>query len=150
MLFSEKGKKFIQNFEGCRLKAYLCPSGKATIGYGHTSGVKLGQVITQAEADMLFNQDIALFENAVNSLVKVDLSQNQFNALVSFVYNCGIGNFRSSTLLKLLNQGDYKGASKQFLRWNKITKNGKLVPCEGLTNRRNAEMEMFLCQSKTK
>lgn len=144
MILSEKGRKFIQNFEGLRLEAYLCPSGVWTIGFGHTAGVKKGQKITLQQAESFFNKDIFSFENAVNTLVKVPLTQGQFDALVSFAFNCGIGNFRSSTLLKLLNQGDYKGAGEQFLVWNKIKKNGKLLSCEGLTNRRKAEKEMFI------
>lgn len=144
MILSEKGRKFIQNFEGLRLEAYLCPSGVWTIGFGHTAGVKKGQKITLQQAESFFNKDIFSFENAVNTLVKVPLTQGQFDALVSFAFNCGIGNFRSSTLLKLLNQGDYKGAGEQFLVWNKIKKNGKLLSCEGLTNRRKTEKEMFI------
>lgn len=144
MILSEKGRKFIQNFEGLRLEAYLCPSGVWTIGFGHISGVQKGQKITLQQAEAFFNKDISQFVNAVNTLVKVPLTQGQFDALVSFVFNCGIGNFRSSTLLRLLNLGDYKGAGEQFLVWNKIRQNGKLVACEGLTNRRKAEREMFV------
>lgn len=144
MILSNKGRKFIQNFEGLRLEAYLCPAGVWTIGYGHTSGVQKGQIITLQQAEAYFNRDISQFVNSVNNLVKVSLTQGQFDALVSFTFNCGIGNFRSSTLLRLLNNGDYKGAAEQFLVWNKIRKNGKLVSCEGLTNRRKAEREMFV------
>lgn len=143
MKLDKTGQNLIKNFEGLRLKTYTCVGGKLTIGYGHTKGVAIGQVITKEEADKLFLQDIEYFEKEVNSLVQVSITQNQFNALVSFAFNCGITALKDSTLLKMLNAKDYNGAAKQFLRWNKITQNGKLVPCEGLTNRRKAEMEMF-------
>lgn len=144
MRISDKGKIFIQNFEGLRLEAYQCSAGVWTIGYGHTFGVQKGMKITKQQADDFFLKDVENFENMVKTLVRVPLCQGQFDALVSFAYNCGIGNLKSSTLLQLLNKGDYKGAAEQFLVWNKITKNGKLIPCEGLTNRRKAEREMFL------
>ena len=122
MILSNKGRRFIQNFEGLRLEAYLCPSGAWTIGYGHTSGVQKGQKITLQHAEEYFNKDIAQFVNSVNMLVKVPLTQGQFDALVSFAFNCGIANFRSSTLLRLLNSGNYEEAGEQLLVWNKIKK----------------------------
>lgn len=143
MILSKKGRKFIQNFEGLRLEAYLCPAGVWTIGYGHTAGVVMRQKISEKQADEFFDKDIKQFEDAVNSLVKVPLKQGQFDALVSFAFNLGIGSLRDSTLLRLLNSGNYTGAAEQFLVWNKIRKNGKLVRCEGLTKRRQAEREMF-------
>lgn len=144
MILSENGRKFIQNFEGLRLDAYLCPAGIWTIGYGHTFGVQKGMKITKQQADEFFLKDIQKFENAVNTFVKVKLTQGQFDALVSFTYNCGIENFKNSTLLKKLNQSDYTGCSEEFVRWNKIYTNGKLSPCEGLTNRRKSEQKLFL------
>ncbi|MGL4618726.1 MAG: lysozyme [Chroococcidiopsis sp.] len=136
---SPVGLKLICDFEGCRLEAYKCPANVLTIGYGHTKGVKPGMKITKIQAEEFLRQDLAEFESAIASLVKVPLNQNQFDSLVSFTYNCGIEALRSSTLLKLLNAKDYKGAANQFLRWNKA--GGKVMP--GLTRRRTAEKKLF-------
>lgn len=140
MRTSQKGIDLIKKFEGCRLEAYKCPAGIWTIGYGHTKGVKDGQIITQEQAEEFLREDLRIFEQAVESCVKVPLSQNQFDALVSFCYNCGSGALKTSTLLRLLNEGKYKDASEQFLRWNKA--GGKVLV--GLTRRREEEREMFL------
>lgn len=143
MKLSENGKKLIKKFEGCSLKAYKCPAGVLTIGYGHTKGVVCNQKITQAEADRLFNEDVKIFENAVNTLVKVPINQNQFDALVSFTFNLGIGAFKNSTLLRLLNQGLYCGASEQFGLWVHV---GKIV-LHGLVVRREEERKLFLTKN---
>lgn len=112
-----------------------------TVGYGHTGPeVKEGYTITKGEAEVLLERDLRASEGFVNSLVKVRLEQNQFDALVSFVYNVGGGAFRDSTLLRLLNAGDFKGAADQFLRWDKAQ--GKVL--SGLTRRRKKERELFL------
>lgn len=140
MRTSQKGINLIKKFEGCRLEAYKCPAGIWTIGYGHTKGVKDGQIITQEQAEEFLREDLRIFEQAVESCVKVPLSQNQFDALVSFCYNCGNGALKTSTLLRLLNEGKYKDASEQFLRWNKA--GGKVLA--GLTRRREEERELFL------
>ncbi len=142
MKLSENGTKLIKKYEGCRLKAYKCPRGVWTIGYGHTNNVRPDDVITQDEAEELFKQDVKVFENAVNRLIKVKLNQNQFDALVIFTFNVGYGDkgLGGSTLLKLLNRGDYIGAAGQFERW--IYSNKK--PCEGLKKRRKIEKELFL------
>ena len=142
MKLSENGKKLIKKYEGCRLKAYKCPRGVWTIGYGHTNNVRPDDVITQDEAEELFKQDIKVFENAVNKLVKAKLNQNQFDALVSFTFNLGYGEkgLGGSTLLRLLNSSDYIGASKQFSRW---VYSGDIV-LEGLIKRRTEEKELFL------
>lgn len=137
---SSNGIKLIKQFEGCHLTAYKCPGGKWTIGYGHTARVKQGQKITQAQADKFLKADLKTFENAVNSCVKVNITQNQFDALVSFAYNCGAGALKTSTLLKKLNKKDYSGAAKEFPKWNKS--NGKVL--NGLVKRRVAEMDLFL------
>lgn len=140
MKTSENGRKLIQEFEGCRTKAYQDCVGVWTIGYGHTGDVKAGQVISQQEADRLLAQDLQRFEAGVERNVKVALSQNQFDALVSFCYNLGVGSLQKSTLLKKLNRGDYKGAAEEFLKWNKA--GGKVL--KGLVRRREAERNMFL------
>ncbi len=140
MNISEKGLSLIKKFEGLVLKTYKCSAGVDTIGYGHTKTAKPKMVITEAKASELLLEDIRESELAVNRLVKVPLTQNQFDALVCFVFNVGSGNFNSSTLLKQLNQKMYKEAADQLLRWNKA--GGKALP--GLTRRREAERELFL------
>lgn len=140
MRTSQKGIDLIKKFEGCRLEAYKCPAGIWTIGYGHTKGVQNGQKITQAQAEEFLIEDLKVYEKAVESCVKVPLSQNQFDALVSFCYNCGSGALKTSTLLRLLNEGKYSEAGEQFLRWNKA--GGRVLA--GLTRRREEEREMFL------
>lgn len=156
LVLSEEGKNHIKKCEGCKLKAYKCPSGKLTIGYGHTNKVYADDIITQKEAENLFEQDIIIHENNVKKLVKVPLSQNQFDALVSLEYNIGYNNFANSTILKLLNAGDYIGAANRFLCENVCAKtseeryqgswvfdsNKKVLP--GLVQRRLKEKEMFL------
>lgn len=131
----------IKKFEGCSLSSYRCPKGVLTIGYGHTGNdVKENTKITQEEATELLRKDLNIHSKNVLKLVKKKLTQNQFDALVSFEYNIGYGNFSSSTLLKLINLGNFKKASEEFLRWNKC--NGKIL--NGLTKRRKAEQELFL------
>ena len=130
----------IKEFEGCKLKAYKCPADVWTIGYGHTDGVKEGDEITQQEADRLLASDVELFTTGVQRLVHSDINRNQLGALVSFSFNVGLGNLRHSTLLRMVNAGDFVGAADQFLRWNKA--GGKVLP--GLTRRREAERQLFL------
>lgn len=139
MKTSDNGIEFIKKHEGLRLKAYLCPSGKPTIGYGHTKGVKLGDVITEEEAEQLLREDLIVVENEINRH-NLNLNQNQFDALVSFVYNVGIGNFRSSTLLKKIkaNPND-ESIANEFKRW--VYSNGKRLP--GLVKRREEEAELY-------
>lgn len=141
---SEAGKDIIKEFEGLRVLAYVCPAGVVTIGYGTTkiagAPVKIGMKITSEEAEQLLEEDLKTFENAVNQSVTVELTQNQFDALVSFVYNVGAGNFRKSTLLKRVNAGKFAEAADEFLKWNKA--GGKVLA--GLTRRRNAERNLFL------
>lgn len=140
MKINKEGLSIIKQCEGCRLKAYLCPSLIPTIGYGHTTGVKLGDIITQAEAYRYLLQDIKRFEQAVSALVKVPINENQFSALVSFAFNIGVGNLKSSTLLKKLNLRDYKGCSNEFDRW---VYGSNKKPLEGLKKRRKLERELF-------
>jgi len=135
----KKGIELIKSFEGCKLTAYKCPAGVWTIGYGHTLGVTSGQSITQAQAETFLKVDLASFEKSINSYVKVSIHQNQFDALVSFSYNCGSTALKNSTLLKKLNAGDYSGATAEFAKWNKA--GGKELA--GLTRRRAAETALF-------
>ena len=141
---NSSGLKLIQEFEGLRLTAYADIGGVPTIGWGNTNSVTKTDVakkktITKVEAERLLKTDVSTFEKSVDSLVKVPLTDNQFAALVSFSFNIGTGAFGKSTLLKLLNASDYKGAAAQFARWNKV--NTKTVA--GLTRRRAAERALF-------
>lgn len=146
MKTSQKGIDLIKQFEGCRLSAYKCPAGVWTIGYGHTYGVKAGQKISQKQADEFLKEDLKSFEAAVNKYVKVSLTQNQFDALVSFSFNVGSEALRTSTLLRLLNQGKYEEAAEQFDRWVFVS----FKKLDGLVRRRKAEKELFLDHSETK
>lgn len=143
MKISCNGKSKLKSFEGLRLVAYQCAAGVWTIGWGHTSGVKEGNKITVGQAELFLTSDLIPFENAINRLVKVTITQNQFDALICLIFNIGITAFTNSTLLKKLNAGDYAGASNQFLVWNKITLNGIKKPSLGLTQRRQSEKELF-------
>lgn len=138
------GKDIIKKWEGLRLKAYLCPAGVPTIGYGHTYNVKMGQTISVAQAELFLDHDYQDAEEQVLSLVKVPLTENQLGALTSFVFNLGAGNLSRSTLLRKLNQGDYRGAAEQFGAWNKARVNGVMVALDGLTKRRADEKNLFL------
>lgn len=141
MNVSEKGVDLIKEFEGCKLQAYKCPANVWTIGYGHTgSEVHAGLKITQQEAERLLKNDLIIHCNNVEKLVTVPLNQNQFDALVSFEYNIGYNAFRTSTLLKLLNQKKYKEAAEQFTRWKYA--GGKILA--GLVRRREKEKALFL------
>lgn len=145
MKTGKSGLELIKSFEGLRLKAYLCPSGVLTIGYGHTGKVRGSAItskttITASEAEALLKEDLQCFENAVNTLVKVPLNNNQYDALVSFAFNVGTNAFKGSTLLKCLNQRNYSGASKEFGRWIYGSKN---IALEGLKKRRTAEEKLF-------
>lgn len=134
------GLNLIKHFEGLRLQAYQCPAKVWTIGYGHTAEVNSDDVITEEAADHFLRQDVEDSERAVNLNVHVPLTQNQFDALVSFVFNLGGGNFRASTLLKKLNARDYDGTAKELLRWDNA--GGEKSP--GLARRREAEKVLFL------
>lgn len=134
------GLELIKSFEGLRLEAYQDPVGIWTIGYGTIRGVRPGMRITKEEAERLLMEEIAEKCSGIEKLVRVETTQNQRDALISFSYNCGAPALKGSTLLKLLNQGDYKAAADQFLVWNKAK--GKVL--KGLTRRRQAERELFL------
>ena len=149
--YSERGLELTRTFEGCRFRAYRDGGGVWTIGYGHTRGVREGQECDMPQAVAWLRQDVLEAIGIVQRLVKVELNQNQFDALVDFAFNVGEGRpatptskkidgLSTSTLLRLLNVGDYAGAAAQFERWNKD--NGVVVP--GLTRRRLAEKKLFL------
>ncbi len=142
---SKAGRKAIADREGNKLVAYRCSAGVLTIGVGHTSAagppvVTPGMRITMQESDEILSRDLEKFEAAVRKSVRVSLTQNQFDALVSLAFNIGKGAFGKSTLVKRLNAGDYKAAAEQFLVWNKVQ--GR--PIKGLTTRRHSERAQFL------
>lgn len=143
MHISEEGIRLIKHFEGCELEAYQCAAGVWTCGWGSTKGVKQGDVWTQEKADFLLEEELEVYCGYVKDAVKVPLNQCQLDSLTSWVYNLGNGSLKSSTLLKVLNSGDYEGVPEQILRWNKA--NGQVL--EGLTRRRRAEALLF--QGKT-
>lgn len=144
MKVSSKGLELIKEFEGFSSVAYLCSAKKATIGYGNTfwedgTPVKIGDQISKERAETLLKHVVNNFSVAVEVDIKIEVTQNQFDALVSLAYNIGLGAFKNSTLLRQLNRGNFVGASQEFLRWDKS--NGK--PLLGLTRRREREKLLF-------
>jgi len=139
MNISQEGLSLIKKFEGCELEAYKCAAGVLTIGYGSTKGIKEGDTITQEEADKLLLHEMEEYEGYINDAVTVDLKQNQFDALVSWVFNLGPANLKTSTMLKVLNNKEYDDVPAQIKRWNKA--GGKVL--QGLIRRREAEALLF-------
>jgi len=139
MQISKEGLALIKKFEGFESRAYLCPAGVWTIGYGHTKDVKEGDEWSQAHAEHMLEIELEEFCEYVNKMVKVPLEQYQFDALVAWVYNLGAGNFKESTLLRVLNQSDYDDVPHQIKRWNKA--GGRVL--QGLVRRREAEALLF-------
>ena len=130
----------LKKFEGCKLKAYRCPAGILTIGYGHTSAagapeVTEGMTITQQEAEDILKKDLVKYEQSVLAMVKVPLAQNQYDVLVDFIYNAGGGALKTSTLLKKVNAGNFDAVPDELMKWTKG--GGKVLP--GLVRRRQAE-----------
>lgn len=145
MQTSENGIALIKQFEGCKLTAYQDSVGVWTIGYGWTQPVdgkpiRAGMTIKQETAERLLKTGLVSYERDVSRLVKVSLTQGQFDALLSFTYNLGARSLSTSTLLSKLNAGNYAGAADEFPRWNKA--GGKAL--NGLTRRREAERALFL------
>src|SRR5690554_1016441 len=139
MKTSSKGIELIKEHEGFSSRAYLCPAGKWTIGYGHTGGVKSGDVISKWQAEELLRKDVLTAERAVNRQ-RLPLNQNQFDALVSFTFNVGVGNFQKSTLLRKarVNVND-PSIAVEFKKW--VYGGGKVLP--GLVKRRQAEAGLY-------
>ncbi|MCP9267895.1 lysozyme [Xenorhabdus sp. XENO-1] len=143
MEISENGINKIKSYEGLRLHAYPDPATGAepwTIGYGHTRGVKPEQIITEQQAETFLHEDLIPIYAEIQRIVKVPLTQGQFDALCSFIFNLGIGNFIYSTLLKKLNLADYQGAAKEFLKWDRA--DGRVLA--DLRVRRASEQKMFM------
>ena len=139
MQLSNKGHDLLKYFEGCELEAYQDSVGVWTIGYGHTKGVHEGMVITQEQAEQMLLEELKEYEGYVEDMVEVELTQEQFDALVVWVYNLGPTNFKNSTLLKRINEGNFEDVPYQMKRWNKA--GGKVLL--GLERRREAEAKMF-------
>lgn len=143
-IMSPAGLALLQRHEGWRPNAYRDPVGIWTIGYGHR--IKPGEsfgTLTHAEGVALLARDVNIAEAAVNAAVRVPLNQGQFDALVSFAFNVGVGAFRKSTLLKLLNAGEYAAVPAQLARWRFGTRNGVKVELAGLVARRADEGQLF-------
>jgi len=139
MNISEEGLSLIKKFEGCELKAYRCAANVLTIGYGTTKGVTEDMEITKEEAESILKEEMHEYEGYINDMVKVPLKQNQFDSMVSWVFNLGSTNLSSSTLLKKLNNSEYDEVPAQIKRWNKA--GGKVL--DGLIRRREAEALLF-------
>jgi lysozyme len=145
MVITNKLKELVKVFEGCKLSAYKCPAGIWTIGYGNTTyengkAVKEGDKITLERAEQLLEIILIKFIQQVGEVVKSEINQNQKDALTDFAYNCGVGNLKSSTLLKKVNKNPKDPTIKdEFLKWNKS--NGKVL--NGLTKRRQAESNLY-------
>lgn len=137
----------IKSFESLRTKAYVCPAGVLTIGYGHTDGVKKSDVITEKQADEYLKSDVAEFSKDLNKALNADEIElqniHQFDALICFAFNVGMHALINSTLWRKLKAKDYQGAANQFARWNKAKVDGKYIVLNGLTKRRYAEYRLF-------
>jgi len=146
MKINKEGFELVKHFEGCSLTAYPDPATggePVTIGYGHTGNVKMGSYISQDMAETLLLRDLAKFEDGVASLIHTQVTSDQFSACVCLAYNIGLGNFGSSTLLRMINADSALAAADQFLRWDKAA--GKVMA--GLTKRRKAERKLYLGES---
>lgn len=148
---SDAGLSIIKRFEGLHslqkdkvtVRSYKCPAGKYTIGWGHIKRVTSKSIASIEECENYLQEDLDEVHKALDRYVVVPLTQNQYDALASFVFNLGQGNFLKSTLLKKLNAGKYDEVPEQILRWNKARVSGKLIPLKGLTRRRAAEAALF-------
>lgn len=147
-VINQNGLALIKHFEGLYTDAYACPAGVPTIGYGHTENVSLGQSITPKQAEQILKEDMEKFSMAVEKSIDVELNDNEFSALVSFAFNCGIGNLRISTLRRKLNSGDYDCVPSELSRWVKAfdPSTGEKRSLAGLVKRRAAEGALFLKQ----
>lgn len=142
MKTSQAGIDLIKRWESLRLDAYLCPAGIPTIGYGHTEDVKLGQHITEHQADVILESDIAFIEPKVERMAP-SATQGEFDALVSFAFNLGVNALATSALLRKYRAGDKAGAAAEFAKWCHARVKGEMVALPGLVKRRAAEAALF-------
>lgn len=147
---SQQGIDLVKKFEGLHkvqpdgtVSSYRCPAGVTTIGFGFTKGVRSGTKMTVEQCEARLLAELNEFGAQVRRVVDVPLTQSQFDSIVSLTFNIGIGNLKSSTLLKRLNSGNYGDVPAQMMRWNKARVDGKLQPLKGLTRRRAAEAAVF-------
>lgn len=147
---SLRGRELIKKYEGFAAKAYACPAGKLTIGYGHViKTTERFSVLDKAQAELLLSADLRIFELYINGVLaksrcKIPINQNQFDACISFCFNLGMGSFDRSTLLKKIQVGDFEHAANEFLKWKFAKVNGKSIVLAGLLSRRRSEMALFL------
>ena len=139
MKISEDGLELIKKFEGCETSAYQDSVGVWTIGFGHTKGVEEGQTCSMEDAETMLADEMDEYEGYINDMVRVDLQQHEFDSLVAWVYNLGPTNLRESTMLKVLNGGQFDRVPEEMNRWNRA--GGEVL--EGLVRRRQAESLMF-------
>jgi len=139
MKISEDGLELIKKFEGCETSAYQDSVGVWTIGFGHTKGVEEGQTCSIEDAESMLADEMDEYEGYINNMVKVDLQQHEFDALVAWVYNLGPTNLGESTMLKVLNGGQFDRVPDEMNRWTRA--GGEIL--EGLVRRRQAESLMF-------
>lgn len=142
MTISEQGLALIRKFEGFSATPYICPAGLKTIGYGHVirEGETLPEkVISREQGEIILKQDVRLYSEAIALLVSVPLNQNQFDALISLIYNIGVYAFEKSSLLRFLNQGDFEKTAAEFNRWVYVKKQKN----RGLIARRAVESQLF-------
>ncbi len=140
----ESGLNLIKGYEGLRMTAHYAPTEEWTVGYGHTTTARHGMSVTEGDAERLLKDDLSPMEALLQETVRAPLNQNEHDALISLVFNIGEENFRKSTVLRKLNQGDKLGAAKAFEMWTRAHVNGELVTLDGLVRRRAAEKSLFL------
>ncbi|MEL7485643.1 MAG: lysozyme [Pseudomonadota bacterium] len=144
MKTGDTGLNLIKGYEGLRMSAHYAPSEQWTVGYGHTDSARHGMSVTEGEAESLLMNDVAPIEKLLADTVRAPLNQNEHDALVSLIFNIGEDNWRRSSVLRKLNEGDKLAAAQAFEMWTKARVNGELVSLDGLVRRRAAEKSLFL------
>ena len=144
MKTGDTGLNLIKGYEGLRMSAHYAPNEEWTVGYGHTSTARHGMSVTESDADRLLRDDVNPIEQVISDTVRAPLNQNEFDALTSLIFNIGEDNWRRSTVLRKLNEGDKLAAARAFEMWTKARVNGELVNLDGLVRRRAAEKSLFL------
>ncbi|GAB4528336.1 MAG: hypothetical protein Kow00133_17230 [Amphiplicatus sp.] len=144
MKTGETGLNLIKGYEGLRMSAHYAPSEQWTVGYGHTATARHGMSVTEGDAERLLREDVKPIETLIAETVRAPLNQNEHDALVSLIFNIGEDNWRRSTVLRKLNEGDKLAAAQAFEMWTRARVNGELVTLDGLVRRRAAEKSLFL------